>query len=100
MGAQLTEGLQTQTKRQGTHRSDDWRWRRVACTAHFMASLSLCSRCVDLLVGSVPAAHSSSSTSEPGSAGMDFWLDLIEPDGRRPTLVRISVLRLLLAVAT
>merc|ERR1712190_653760 len=34
-----------------------------------------------------------------GGMGIDFWLDLVEPEGRVPALVRAAALRVLLSVA-
>lgn len=85
---------------------DERRIQRFSATLNFVASMRLCPKSVDLLVGSVPAAHGEqhgiamSTAARVGCSGMDCWLDLVEAKGRHLASAQLAVLRLLLAVVT
>jgi len=81
--------------------ADEWRCRRQVATLRFIASLRLCPRCVELLVGPVSSAHLADPLSRQGGLlGMDFWLDLVEHEARSHAAVRVAALRVLLAVVS
>eukprot|EP00929_Paragymnodinium_shiwhaense_P066789 TRINITY_DN33550_c0_g1_i2.p1 TRINITY_DN33550_c0_g1~~TRINITY_DN33550_c0_g1_i2.p1 ORF type:complete len:2255 (+),score=496.52 TRINITY_DN33550_c0_g1_i2:124-6888(+) len=83
---------------------ETWRMQRLTATLHFISSLRLCSRSVEILASPVPAAHGDVAGASGGRAvpglGMDFWLDLAELEGRYPVSVRAGALMVLLAIAT
>mmetsp|Transcript_36208 Transcript_36208/g.84919 ORF Transcript_36208/g.84919 Transcript_36208/m.84919 type:complete len:1575 (+) Transcript_36208:145-4869(+) len=54
---------------------------RFVATLHFIAALRLSSNCLSLLVASVPAAHlGEKEVVQATSLGMDFWIDMLDPD--------------------
>jgi len=92
--------------RRGAQSYDERRIQRLSATLNFIASMRLCPKSVDFLVGSGPVAHSDqcgitlSTATRAGCSGMDFWLDLVEAKGRQLASVQLGVLRVLLAVLT
>ena len=83
-----------------SEQSDEWRARRAAAAMHFAASLRPCARGSEALLGGPPPARSPEDAALPGALGLDFWLDLVEPESRAPVAVRAASMRLLLAVAS